>query len=698
MGAADLGDSVAQLGRLATDLEACESVAEVYTRAISGVDRIIEFDAASICTVEDGTFEPQAANTAGLIPAEPLAADAGIAGKTYREDRTYVVDDLTTAPDAAPTSDAFRSVLSIPLEFGGVAQFHATEPAAFSEADRHLGELFVATVTNARNRVTYQSALETERDQFAALFENVPDAALQYRIEDGTQLVDAINSAFIRVFGYDAADAVGEPLTELLLPARMTATEGADTTEGTGTEAEPKPESADTAGVPGQERTQSRARAQTQSRARAQTQIQIQTQTQTQSHPTHLVETELTERADVEVVRETADGPRPFLLRNIPVATTDGTTRGYLIYTDLTELKLRERELQRKNERLDQFASIVSHDLRNPLGVADGYLELALQKARESQTDEAAPTATAELEEIQRAHDRMKRLIEDVLTMARGKRVEDPPPVDIDTIATTAWNNVDTDTASLEATSDTQLAADRGRLLQLFENLFRNAIEHAGPAVSVRVDSLPNGFAVEDDGPGIPPGERDSVLEPGQSSTADNTGLGLAIVAQIAAEHGWTLDLSSAANTADTATPGARFEFSEASSPLERPSELDRERGSGAVFGSESTAGLVDELETRSRFELESEPNSGSGSESESDPDPRSELEPESDSDSDSGSEGDPEPGSTTEPEPDSGSPSHRLEPTGEASDGDGKGDNGGGNDRDETEDEHTNAAGEDTR
>ncbi|ELZ08981.1 ATP-binding protein [Natrialba aegyptia] len=672
MGAAHLGDSVAQLGRLATDLEACESVAEVYTRAISGVDRIIEFDAASICTVEDGAFEPQAANTAGLIPAEPLAADAGIAGKTYREDRTYVVDDLTTAPDAAPTSDAFRSVLSIPLEFGGVVQFHATEPAAFSEADRHLGELFVATVTNARNRVTYQSALETERDQFAALFENVPDAALQYRIEDGTQLVDAINSAFIRVFGYDAADAVGEPLTELLLPARMTATEGADTTEGTGpgtgTETEPKPESADTAGVPGQERT------------RAQTQIQ--TQTQTQSHPTHLVETELTERADVEVVRETADGPRPFLLRNIPVATTDGTTRGYLIYTDLTELKLRERELQRKNERLDQFASIVSHDLRNPLGVADGYLELALQKARESQTDEAAaaPTATAELEEIQRAHDRMKRLIEDVLTMARGKRVEDPPPVDIDTIATTAWNNVDTDTASLEATSDTQLAADRGRLLQLFENLFRNAIEHAGPAVSVRVDSLPNGFAVEDDGPGIPPGERDSVLEPGQSSTADNTGLGLAIVAQIAAEHGWTLDLSSAANTADTATPGARFEFSEASSPLERPSELDRERGSGAAFGSESTAGLVDGLETRSRFE------------------------PESDSDSDSGSdsEADPEPDSTTEPEPDSGSPAHRLKPTGEASDGDGKGDNGGGgdgdSDGDETEDEHTNATGEDTR
>ncbi|OIB57011.1 ATP-binding protein [Natrialba sp. SSL1] len=531
MASSPLVDSVAALGRLASELDTLGSVTEVYTRAVRAADRVLEFDTAIICTVEDGVFEPQASYTTRLIPASPLAADAGIAGKTHRENETHVVDDLTTHTDATPTSDTFRSVLSIPLENGGVVQFHATEPNAFSETDRHLGELFVATVTSARNRVSYESALETERDQFAALFENVPDAALQYHLEDGVHVVDAVNSAFIRVFGFDAEAVVGEPLTELIEPGE---TETRTQTQ-TQTVQDPSNTSTPSAAVPPHHQS-----------ATAGT-------TSTDYVQPQLVETKLSERADVEVVRETADGPRPFLLRNIPVATNDGTTRGYLIYTDLTDLKLRERELERKNERLDQFASIVSHDLRNPLNVADGYLDIALE--------DAPADVQPALAEIQDAHDRMERLIEDVLTMARGKTVDSPDPVDLDTVAAAAWDNVETDAASLETTSQLCIEADRTRLLQLFENLFRNAVEHAGPDVRVSVTELADGFAVEDDGPGIPPERCEDIFESGYTERAENTGLGLAIVEQIATEHGWTVAVPSADGEGTTDDTGARFEF-----------------------------------------------------------------------------------------------------------------------------------------
>ncbi|WP_306057374.1 sensor histidine kinase [Natronococcus wangiae] len=513
-------NTVDQLGTLISGLDTCDTIDDVYDHAVLAAENLIEFDAAIICTVEGGRFEPRAVNVDRLVPADPLPTGDGIAGKTLEEGRTVVVDDLETESAAVPASETFRSALSIPLGRDGIIQFHSRERAAFSAVDRQLGELLVAIVTNVRARITYEAELGRQRDRFAALFENIPDAALQYRIEDGTQLVDAVNSSFIRTFGYDATEVVDEPIEKLLVPDDE--------------RAEPELTYAMDAG----------------------------------------------RRTDIEVVRETSAGSRLFLLRNVPVATGDGTTRGYLIYTDLTELKDRERELERKNERLDRFASIVSHDLRNPLNVANGYLKLAMGRR-----------PSDELEEIERAHDRMDRLIDDVLTLARDGETDGFEQVSLEAAARQAWANVSTESAILEIGPDRLIEADRGRLLQLFENLFRNsvehgstspashtqqdAVEHGGSDVRIRVESLPNGFAVADDGPGIPPGERDAVFESGYTTGRDNTGLGLVIVRQISEVHGWTVDL-----TAGEAG-GARFEFTDRSP--DRGAELDIDDGASEV-------------------------------------------------------------------------------------------------------------------
>ncbi|MFB6280415.1 MAG: ATP-binding protein [Haloferacaceae archaeon] len=204
----------------------------------------------------------------------------------------------------------------------------------------------------------------------------------------------------------------------------------------------------------------------------------------------------------------------------------------------------RSRALRRQNERLERFVDVVGHDLRNPLNVADGRIELAARECDSDHLDAAAD-----------ALDRMGTLIDDLLALAReGERVTDPEPVDLAAVAERCWGHVETADATLAVEAEGTVRADRGRLQQLLENLVRNAVEHGGPGVTVTVGDLPDGFYVADDGPGVPEGKRDRIFEPGFSTDSDGTGLGLAIVREIAEAHGWSIDLAGGAD-------GTRFEI-----------------------------------------------------------------------------------------------------------------------------------------
>jgi len=216
----------------------------------------------------------------------------------------------------------------------------------------------------------------------------------------------------------------------------------------------------------------------------------------------------------------------------------------------------REREIAQRNERLDEFASVVSHDLRNPLNIASGHIELA----RGVEDDEE------HLDRIVESLRRMERLIEDLLARARGDRNLDREHVALEAAAWEAWAGVDTGDATLDVRGSANLDADLDRLIQLFENLFRNAVEHGGPTVAVAVGTHQDGFYVADDGPGIPAGEHDAVFEQGVSGVEDGTGYGLSIVADIVEGHGWRITAT------DGEAGGARFEVSNIYS-LNEPSE-----------------------------------------------------------------------------------------------------------------------------
>lgn len=204
------------------------------------------------------------------------------------------------------------------------------------------------------------------------------------------------------------------------------------------------------------------------------------------------------------------------------------------------------QQLTEQNRRLERFSSIVSHDLRNPLNVFEGRLELA----RETGDDEHFDAA-------ERAIDRMQQLIEDLLSLTRAEmELEETEAVTLGSLAEECWQLVATDDATLDVTGDVdeEFFADRSRVKQLLENLLRNAIEHGGDDVQIRVGSSPDGFFVEDNGPGIPPESRGDIFGWEYSTQDGGTGLGLSIVRSIAQAHGWQVSVT------DGEDGGARFE------------------------------------------------------------------------------------------------------------------------------------------
>jgi signal transduction histidine kinase/CheY-like chemotaxis protein len=264
------------------------------------------------------------------------------------------------------------------------------------------------------------------------------------------------------------------------------------------------------------------------------------------------------------------------------------TSKGVAIYLqDVTARVERAAELERRAERLGEFASIVAHDLRNPIAAAKGYVDVVA---------EAGVEDTASLAVVRESIERAEAIIAQTLTFAEEGKIGDVEDVDLGTVAADAWDVVETGDATLRVASTVRIRADRSALTRILENLLRNSVEHGSTgsrsktdddstsirsegapgsdngstrpdrarddrrAVEVVVGAFPSenttvGFYVEDDGPGIPPAERTEVFETAYSTSPEGTGFGLAIVEQIAHAHGWSVTVT------EGTAGGARFEF-----------------------------------------------------------------------------------------------------------------------------------------
>ncbi|PSQ45391.1 histidine kinase [Halobacteriales archaeon SW_6_65_15] len=263
------------------------------------------------------------------------------------------------------------------------------------------------------------------------------------------------------------------------------------------------------------------------------------------------------------------------------------------------ELTERERALQRQNDRLESFASMLAHELRNPLNIAQIYSQSAMEGDRDA------------AEEVATALDRIEEMINVMLITARGSDLDiDRQSVSLREAATRVWDDLTAGPKTLVVETDRTVRADPVHVRHLLENLFRNAVEHGstsppsearedavergstssrpgtdesiehgssnrdhasidatesdsaadlktdgGDGVTVRVGDLPSGFYVEDDGSGISEAVRETVFEAGYSTDSKGVGLGLTFVAQLVETYGWEYDVT------ESEAGGARFEF-----------------------------------------------------------------------------------------------------------------------------------------
>lgn len=228
---------------------------------------------------------------------------------------------------------------------------------------------------------------------------------------------------------------------------------------------------------------------------------------------------------------------------SVSATTVDGRACFVAVVRDVSDHTERERELER-------FAEVLTHDLRSPLNAAEAQIDIL----------RAESTGGEEwVDRLDRVHARMADIVDDARTLANGEReVTDAEPIDLDDAVEDVWASIADDRTGATLVVAGELgtvAADSKRLCRLFENLFDNAIRHAGDGVTVTVSPLDDGIAVADDGSGIPDGAIDRVFEYGYTTTSDGTGFGLNIVAAAADAHGWEVTVGEADGG------GARFEI-----------------------------------------------------------------------------------------------------------------------------------------
>jgi two-component system, OmpR family, sensor kinase len=200
-----------------------------------------------------------------------------------------------------------------------------------------------------------------------------------------------------------------------------------------------------------------------------------------------------------------------------------------------------------------RFLSDASHELRTPLTVARGQLELLEEALR---SPEARRSLAVTMEEL----DRMRRIVDDLLLLARLD--EGMPlrrePVEVELVLREALlrgMQLARVEARVEAEPGAYALADPDRLLQVLTNLVTNAVRHAGPEATITLRARGEGdrirVEVADDGPGIPPEELPHVFDRmfrgarARTDTAGGAGLGLAIAASLTEAMGGTISASS---------------------------------------------------------------------------------------------------------------------------------------------------------
>jgi signal transduction histidine kinase/CheY-like chemotaxis protein len=515
------------------ELMSAETPTEIAERA-SAAEEILDLPLNGVHYYDsdrDGLVPVAVSQRVRDILGEPpvIGPDEGIAWKAYETGETQIHSDVRDAPEVLNPDTPVRSEFHLPLGEHGVLTIASTTPDDFTEADITSASILAANVTEALDSVER----EQERKRREAALSALHDAT--------RELMDAQDKETVANRAVETARTVldqqingmwlYEQDAHVLRPVAMT------------------DEAKELVGEQPTYTEGENLSWQTFEDGTLRVYDDVRTEPERLNSDTPIRSEIIVPINEYGAMNFGATESANFSATDISLAHILGKTVEAALARAEREQKLRRQraKLKRRNERLDKFTRVVSHDLRNPLQVAASRVDLAQEDSDSVHLDGAAD-----------ALDRMDTLITDLLTIARaGTEVQQTEPVSLSRATKDCWTNVKTADATLQVEASHVVHADPSRLKQLLENLVRNAVEHGGDSVTVTVGELADGFSVADDGPGIPPDERDNVFEMGHSTTENGTGFGLSIVQDIVEAHGWTVAITEGADG------GARFEITD---------------------------------------------------------------------------------------------------------------------------------------
>lgn len=578
---AEFADLLEELHGVTNELYASNSVDGTLETIRDAAVEILGFDWCILAEASDSEFVVRKTSEGSPLSVgdRPLDTTEGAAGTAYQSRESMLVADTDQSRISKPTHEFIISSITIPVGSWGVFQALSTSAEAFDSRDLQLAETLVAPLATAIERFQQEQQLresktaqQRQRRQIEALHAVATEMKTAKTCDEVYEMtIEAVEE----ILSFDIC-IIDEREGDVLVPKAV----GSDMSIEDYYEETPIRSSEYLGSV---------------------TYQQKETFIIDNLHEAGYVPAQSTYRSCISV--PLGDWGL-FQVASSEVAVFDDTDRRIVeLLTEHTvaaveriereqTLEQHAAELERTNERLEQFASIVSHDLQNPLNVAMGY------------TDQTLVTGDIEyVGHISDALERMESIINDVLALAKqGNAVGEMTEMSLDEIVHDSWRQVPTEDASLTVADDVHIKGDPGRLAQLFENLFKNSVEHsstssrpgaddsveqsstgnrpgaddsvehADPDVVIEVGVLADadGLYIEDDGPGIDEEHRDRIFEHGYTDSENGTGFGLSIVRQIVQAHGWEISV----------TDGSVRH----SSAEDEPRDADNERSRGARF------------------------------------------------------------------------------------------------------------------
>ena len=446
--------------------------------------------AGSEATARDGATALEAVPSGRERTVYPLStASAG-------RPSTWVVDVDCVVFAETPTTASGASLLEVseaceetPLVLFTDASYAPRAAHATEGVDGYVRKGTDDAISHLADEIEWvcQDAADSDpSDAFRAAFEGLPEPALRYERVDDRLLVRAVSDSFVDVFAIDRETLVDSPID--------------------GDKGVVPP------GVAGQRAVLSEVVRSAECR-------------------------QFTSRHD------TATGVRAFQLTVVPcpLEAPDRRSDGLIIYSDITGKTQQARTLAATQSRLETVADGLEDDVQTLLHVAGSYLEAADRTG-----------TRAQFTAVEEAQTRLRERVDELASIARrNEAIGELEPVAVHDIARRAWASVATGDARLitpEAT-DRILEADKRRLQELFEQLFRTVLEHERDGETqhrtVVVRNTDGGFAISSHDTSCVPAVGDGGLEtvpiPESLATADGTGIDSGPVERIADAYGWTV-------------------------------------------------------------------------------------------------------------------------------------------------------------